>query len=246
MSNKRSKIRWRDSDTAELNRLIKNFNAKLYREEKKNPATADYLPSRVKKSEVIKSIETRADFNRLKKSLSAFSKRGAEKPVKSSRGAKATQWEVDEFKKKQKIENVRRTRERNKLNEKEMKSRGKPTGLKRGEMGTVKENSLKPNKKKFENLSQKEWEKAKLNIDKSLNAQHREQKKQTMKDNYIKGLENAGYSDDVIDLVKNTNVDDFMETVDTDTEATFDFIYDPIEQKQKEEALKQVWAKGEK
>ena len=246
MSNKSSKIRWRDSDTAELQRLIKNFNAKIYREIQKNPDAVNYLPERVKKSEAIKSIQTRSDFNRLTKSLKGFTKKGAEKPVKSSRGATATQWEVDEFKKKQRVVNARRTRERNKLNEKEVKSRGKPTGMKRGEMGSIKENSLKPSKKKFDNLSQKEWDKAKANIDKTLNAQYREERKQHMKDNYIKGLQNAGYSDEIVDIVQNTPLDDFLETVDTDTEATFDFIYDPIEQAKKEEALKQVWAKGEK
>lgn len=246
MSNEKSKIRWRNSDTAELQRVINNFNAKLYRTQKKNPDSVDYLPSRVKKSDIIKSIETRADFNRTLKSLQRFSKKGAEKLVKSSRGAKATQWEVDEFKRKQRLENARRKREKKKLDEKPVTSRGKPTGLKRGEMGSVRENSLKPSKKKFENLSQKEWDKAKSAIDKALDVRHREQRKQHMKDNYIKGLQNAGYSDDVIKLVEDTELDDFLETVETDTEATIDFIYEPIEQAKKEEALKQVWTKGEK
>ena len=201
----------------------------------------DYLPERVKKSDAIKSIETRADFNRLTHSLQRFSKRGAEKPVSSSRGAKSTQWEVNEFKHKQRIENARRTRERKKLEQQEVLSRGKSTGVKRAEMGTIKENSLQPSKKKFDNLSQKEWELAKRNIDRQLNASYRDEKKLRMKENYIKGLITAGYPDSLIELVKNTDIDKFVETVVNDTEASFDFIYDPLELKAKSEALTEVW-----
>jgi hypothetical protein len=189
----------------------------------------------------MKSIETRADFNRLVKSVQRFQKRGAEKPVTSSRGAKATQWEVDEFKHKQRVENARRTRERKKIEQQEVKSRGKSTGVKRAEMGSIKENSLKPSKKNFNNLSQKEWELAKRNIDNMLNANYRDEKKLKMKENYIKGLITAGYPDSVIELVRNIDIDKFVETVATDQEATFDFIYDPLELQAKSEALKETW-----
>lgn len=238
---KKSRIRWRESDTRELQRTVKNYNAKINRLIKKNPEMSDFLPEKVTMKDARKSIETRADFNRLTKSLQRFSKKGAEKPVSSKRGAKATQWEVDEFKKKQQIENARRTRERKKLEQQEVKSRGKTTGVTRAEMGSIKENSLKPSKKRFDNLSQKEWELAKKNIDNMLNANFRDEKRQKMKDNYIKGLIEAGFPDEVIDLVRGMDLDKFLETVETDQEATFDFIYDPLELQVKSEALKEVW-----
>lgn len=201
----------------------------------------EYLPKRVKKSDIVKSIETRADFNRIISSLKRFSVQGAEEPVKSSRGAKSTKWEVDEFMHKQRIENARRTRERKKLNEEEMKSRGKKLGMKRGEMGTIRENELKPSRKKFTNLSQKEWELAKGYIDNMLDASYREDKQKRMKANYIKGMIEAGFSQGLIDLVEKTPLDKFIKTFNTDTEATFDFIYDPLELIIKENALRGVW-----
>lgn len=238
---KKSKIRWRESDVTNLKRTIKNFNAKIAYQEKKHPELKQFLPERINTKEAMKSIETRADFNRLVNSVQRFQKRGAEKSVTSSRGAKATQWEVDEFKHKQRVENARRTRERKKIEQQEIKSRGKSTGVKRAEMGSIKENSLKPSKKNFNNLSQKEWELAKRNIDNMLNANYRDEKKLKMKENYIKGLITAGYPDSVIDLVRNINIDKFVETVATDQEATFDFIYDPLELQAKSEALKETW-----
>ena len=238
---KKSKIRWRESDLTELQRTINNYNAKLYRIKKKHPEMVEFLPDRVTKKNAVQSIESRADFNRLTKSLQRFSKKGAEKPVTSSRGAKATQWEVDEFKHKQRIENARRTRERKKIEQQEVLTRGKPTGVTRAEMGSIKENSLKPSRKKFENLSAKEWELAKTNIDKLLNATEREERKEKMRSNYLKGLIDAGFSDEVIDIVRNIDVDKFIQTVETDQEATFDFIYDPLELAIKNNVLKEVW-----
>lgn len=246
MAKQQSKIRWRESDTLELQRAINNFNAKLYRLKKKNPEMADYLPDRVKKSDAIKSINTRADLNKTVNSLKRFSQKGAEKPAKSKRGAKSTKWEVDEFKRKQRQENARRTRERKKIESKPVTSRGKKTGSKRSEMGTIKANELKPSKKKFENLSQKEWDLAKANIEQAINPLHQEFRKHNMRLNYIKGLRNAGFSEDIVANILEMDIDDFIETTQTDTEAEFDFIYDPIEFKLKNAALLQVWESANK
>lgn len=238
------KIRWRDSDTAELQRVINNFNAKLYRIQKKNPELADYLPNRVKKSDVIKSIETRADFNRIINSYKRFSKRGAESPVRSSRGAKATQWEVDEFKKKQRIENARRTRERKKLNEQDVKIAGKSTGIKRAEMGSIAENALKPSRKNFDNLSQKEWDLATANIDKMLNASYRAERLELMRENYLKGLYEQGFLDDSPELeeyIRGVDIQKFYDTVQTDETGTFMFYKDPIAYETRRDSLIDTW-----
>lgn len=244
MAKQPSKIRWRDSDTAELQRVINNFNAKLYRLKKNNPELSDYLPDRVKKSDVIKSIETRADFNRVLNSYKRFSKRGAEAPVKSSRGAKSTEWEVSEFNKKQAIENARRTRELKKLNEQEVKIAGKGTGVKRAEMGSVKENALKPSRKNFNNLSRKEWKLAITIFDKMLDASYREERLILMRENYLKGLTEQGFLDDSPELeeyIRGLDIQKFHDTVQTDDAGTFLFYKDPIAYEARREALLNTW-----
>ena len=190
---------------------------------------------------MVQSIHTRADFNRTINSLKRFSKKGAETPVKASRGAKSSKWEVGEFKRKVAIDNARRTRERKKLLEKEVTTRGKKTGETRARMGTIKENSLKPRKRNFKNMSQKEWDLAKKNIDQALDPLNSEFRKHNMRLNYVKGLQDSGYSDDIVSMVLEMDIDDFIEITQTDEEASFDFIYDPIEQKMKEEALFDTW-----
>lgn len=241
MAKKQHKIRWRDSDSEELQRVINNFNAKLYRIKKKHPEMAEYLPDRVRKKDLVKNIHTRSDFNRAVTSLKRFGKRGAENPVKSSRGAKTTKWEVDEVKKKARRVNREREKERNALLDTEVTSRGKGTGSKRSEMGKLKENELKPINVNFTIKSQKEWDKLKESIDAQLDEANKMFRKSNMKLNYIKGLENAGFSDDVVALVHQMNPDNFISTVETDAEATFDFIYDPIEHNLKEDSLRETW-----
>lgn len=241
---RKSSIRWRDSDTKELERLIKNFNAKLYRLHKNHPELVDYLPPKVTKADTIASIETRADFKRIANSLQRFTRRGAETPVTSSRGAKATKWEVDEFRLKQQIENARRTRERKAIEEKEVKIAGKGTGKTRAEMGSIKENELKPSKKRFDNMSQKEWELATKAMDKLFNATEREAKRLQMRENYLKGLTENGFLDDAPELeeyIRGLDIDTFYETVQTDETATFFFYKDPIAYKARLDTLKETW-----
>lgn len=241
---RRSKIRWRESDEKELQRIVKNYNAKLRRLQKEHPEMVDFLPNRITKKSVMDSIETRADFKRVTASLSRFTKRGAEKPVVSSRGAKATQWEVDEFKNKQRIENARRTRERKAIEAKEVKIAGKGQGHTRAQMGSIKENELKPSRKKFENMSQKEWELAVTNMDRLLNATEREKKKLQMRENYLKGLTENGFLDDHPELekwIKSIDIDVFYETVQTDETATFFFYKDPIAYKSRLDTLIETW-----
>lgn len=241
---RKSKIRWRESDAQELQRIINNYNSKLYRLKKNHPEMVDFLPQRMTKKEAIASIETRADFNRTINSLKRFSKRGAEAPVTSSRGAKATKWAVEEFQIKQRIDNARRSREREKIEAKEVKIAGKGQGKTRAEMGSIKENSLKPSKKKFTNMSHKEWQLASQNIDRMLNYTEREKKKIEMRENYLKGLTENGFLDDNPELekyIRGVDIDTFYETVQTDETATFFFYKDPIAWTARKDALMDTW-----
>lgn len=243
MAKKQPAIRWRQRDLDELQRVANNFNAKLRRIKKKNPEMAEYLPDRVTKKDLISSIHTRADYKREIESLMRFSERGAETPVKTSRGAKATQWEVDEFKRKERLVNIRKSKELKKIEQSDVTSRGKKTGSKRSEMGKIKEVSLKPRDTEFKHQSQKEWEIAKDNINSLLDESWRIFRKANMKLNYIKGLETAGFND-VASIVREMDVDNVIRIIETDTEASFDFIYDPIEWDMKNDALLETWGRA--
>lgn len=223
-------IRWRQSDHDLLQRSINNFNAKVRRIKKKSPDMEAFLPQTVKRKDVYETIETRADFNRMINSLQRFSKRGAEEAYISKRGAKMTRWEKREFSIKQRVVNQRRERERKRIEGKEVKVGGKGTGSTRAEMGSIKQNELKPSRKRPENLSQKEWDLARQNIDRALNKTAVSEKMDIMRENYIKGLREAGILDadpQIEDLIRGISAQDFYDNVETDETATFQFYKDP-------------------
>lgn len=241
---KKSNIRWRESDTAQLKRAVKNFNAKISYQLKKHPERAEYLPQKLKYKDVKANISTRSELNRQLHSLQRFQKRGAEKPVHGLRGVKTTEWEWKEYKTKERIDNARKTRELKKVQDEEVKIGGKGTGNKRAEMGTVKENSLKPSHKSIDNMSQKEWELARKNIDNRLNENYRNSKLEQMRENYIKGLTENGFLDfdDSIEFyIRNVDLDTFFTITQTDETGSFYFYKDPIAWETRREQIFKTW-----
>lgn len=238
---RRNKIRWRESDHAELNRLVKNFNAKLTRIAKSNPDALPYMPERVSKKDLVNQIATRGDLKAIQRKLSNFTKRGAEEVLESKHGAKASRWEVEEFKNNQRIENIRRAKRRKELGEQDVKIGGQTTGVKRKEMGSIKENAVQPSKKKFDAMTQSDWKKATKLFDKLILDSYSYEKQQRYKDNYIKGLVAAGFPKQLIEIVENVPLEKFLEVIDTDETATFDFIYDPNELAVKADYMMDAW-----
>lgn len=108
---KSSKIRWRDRDTEQLARKVKNFNAKLTRLTKSNPALAEILPERVSAKALKHDITNRQEYNRVIKALSAFTEKGAESVVTGKQGVTTTKWQLQQVKKAVAIENRRRKKE---------------------------------------------------------------------------------------------------------------------------------------
>ena len=95
---KQYSIKWRKTDLEKARRAVKNFNAKIDYWAKKNPESAEYLPSKLTVKALKKEIKTREDFNKRMKELERFQKKGAQKIV-SIPGAegeefKLTAWEL--------------------------------------------------------------------------------------------------------------------------------------------------------
>ena len=95
---KQYSIKWRKTDIEKARRAVKNFNAKIDYWAKKNPESAEYLPSKISFKALKNEIKTREDFNKRLKELAKFSEKGAQKIV-SIPGAegeefKLTAWEL--------------------------------------------------------------------------------------------------------------------------------------------------------
>jgi hypothetical protein len=188
-------------------------------------------------------VKTRRDFNNLMNKYNRYLKDNAEEIQKNDRGAVATNWQIKEFNIAQRAENTRRKHMREKLGEKEVTIGGKGTGVKRKEMGSIKENAVKESKKSFKGMrSQEDWEKAFKLMDKRMNSTYYEDAQRRMLENYIKGLIQEGYSDELLKLMNTIPLDIFEEIIDTDEFATFGFIYDPIELSMKQDRLIELWS----
>lgn len=234
-------IRWRRSDYSKLSHLVKKVNQKIIDIEVKRPDISGLQPNFLDYQDAKAQIKTRKDLINFLNKYKRYLREGVEEVVSSSRGAKATQWEVNEFNINQRAENVRRANTRKRLGEKEVTIAGKGTGIKRAEMGSIKENDARPSRKRFGNMSQKEWEHAFKNMEQKMRSTYNAERQAKMIQNYVKGLGAVGYSKELQEIMNHVPLDTFMDVVDTDETATFDFIYDPIELALKQERLIELW-----
>lgn len=235
-------IRWRRSDYSKLTHLVKKVNKKIFSIEVKHPEISEYQPEMLDYQTLKSQIETRADFNNLMKKYKRYLKEGAEDIQRNSRGAVATNWEIKEFNIAQRAENTRRRHRKQELESKEVTIGGKGTGSKRSEMGSIKENEVKPSRKSFDKMaSQTAWKKAVALFDRKMRHSYYAGKQKIMLENYIRGLIREGYSEEVQKLMNHIPLDVFEEQVDLDEFATFDFIYDPINLKIREDRIKEFW-----
>ncbi len=237
---KRPDIRWRKSDLAELERTIKNFNAKIYYNRNKHPENKDYLPHTQTKTGAIANIKTRKDYNDYIASLRRFSQRGAEKPIKGKEGLKTTQWEWEEYKRKEDAQNRWKAREKRRIEKLDELSRGKKTGNK-VQMGTEAINSLEPRNRDINKIRGYEWERFIMSVDNQINDKKRQEHLERVKDNYITALITTGISDDIIDKIRGTDPQKISDTMMIDKEAGITFIYDRTQFEEKEKALRNVW-----
>ena len=238
---KQYNIRWGRSDYSRLSHLVRKVNKKVFEIEVKRPDIAGYQPNMLDYQDVKKDIKTRQDLNNFLNKYSRYLREGVEEVRASDRGAKATEWEVGEFQIAQRAENIRRANVRKKLGEMDVTIGGKSTGVKRKEMGSIKENASAPSKKKFKNMSQKEWEKAFNFMEAKMRSSYDEERKKKMIENYVRGLISEGYDNELQQLMNKVPLDKFLEVVDTDEVATFSFIYDPIELRNKNDRLIDLW-----
>jgi hypothetical protein len=242
-------IKWRESDAEKLTKQIESFNAKIYRTRRKHPELNDILPDTIKKADKQKMInelktESRSEFNKTIRSLDRFTKRGAEQEIVSATGNRVTKWEKREIGLKVAQINRERTRERKIVENMEATSRGENLGLKRGEMGSVRLNELRPKKFNFDKIKGgKEWERFKASVEKQASPQAKNKRMEDYKASYIKGLRIAfgDYADDIISIIEELPAETVVKTYYAEQEATIEFFYEPQEMNFKLDVLSDIW-----
>lgn len=212
-------IKWREQDEKELRRVVRNFNDKLRRLVKKNPANSNILPqfwnektqefeNRITIDQIKELIDTRQDYNRQLNMLKRFSRRGAERIVEtgSDYGAKTTKWQEQEQKRLVQTINRRRKARLETLNAVEMMNASGKLGYTLGQMfgmGLAEQNKLKPTQAFTRGQTQKDikWKWRALQTE--VKDTYYNERDEMLKENYIKALTENFDADDIKDVIAN-------------------------------------------
>lgn len=214
------KIKWRESDSKELKRVVRNYNAKITRLAKKNPQIENVLPEKVSVAQMKELINTRQDLKRELNALKRFSKRGAEEIVivpNTDYNLKITKWQKTEMNRRIGVINRKRAKRLDELSKIEMKSRGKKLGYTKEQfgMGKATEISLKPMNAFTRRMNQADLKWKWKGILKESQSDYFTQKDFRLRENYIKALsQNYNVNDiqDVIDGINKMDIGEFLVT----------------------------------
>ena len=162
---KQHKIRWRESDTKELARVVKNYNAKIRRLKNKDPqkykntlpqfydSKTDSYTEKLSVGQLKEIINTRQDLQREINSLKRFTKRGSEELVTvpdNDYNLQLTKWQKTEMTRRVAVINRRRKKRLEEIQETEMTSRGEKLGYTRGQLGMGKQQEVELREKHSE------------------------------------------------------------------------------------------------
>lgn len=234
---RQSNIRWQKSDSEELRKAVKNFNAKISRLEKKNPEIKEVLPDKVSARTLKKMIKTRQDLKREINTLKRFSKKGSEEiETYGDYNIKVTKWQRQEMNRRLPNVNKKRAERLEYLENIELKYKGESLGYTKGDigMGRMERTGLQPLKGITKGMSQRDiGMKWKMLVKESQSGYHRE-KDYLCRENYIKGIEDEfNWSTSkakvgkIVSKIKNMDIDEFLETFYSEQDAHFDEIYRP-------------------
>lgn len=218
---KRSRITWTDNQNEQLNKAVRNFNAKIRRLEKKYPDKVGSLPEKMSVKSLREIIGTRQDLQREVNALKRFTRRGSEEFVKApaeygNEKLRLTKWELDEMLRRTSRVNKARAIKKAEIEEIEMTSRGQPLGYTRGEvgMGKLDKNQLEPIIPFSRSMNNKE---RRIKMQSLLNESqlgYWDKRDNILKEAYIKGLrENYNPEDikDVEEKIRNMPIKQFRE-----------------------------------
>lgn len=209
-------IRWQQSDSEDLRKAVKNFNAKISRLEKKNPEQKNALPERVSVRQMKELIDTRQDLKRELNSLRRFTERGSEELVDvpdNDYNLQMTKWQKNEMSRRVGVINRKRNKRLKEINEVEATSRGEKLGYKANAvgMGKADEVALNPMKAFTSKMTRKDLNKKFRNIMKESQSSYWNAKELQMLENFKTSILYNFAEDDVEEIINAIDSMDFKE-----------------------------------
>lgn len=218
-------IRWRKKDIKQLQKKVKNFNAKITRLEKKDVSFA--IPERMSYKELKKTITARSDYNTAIKRLTKFTGRGNELPLQIPN---VSQWLVDEYdialnKRKKQIE-----KEVQMLADLNASVMGVDMGYKRAEKD-VQDNRINEYKmKSAEKVKAEDFAQIAADMGRAIYGDYYNNRWEQFKENHVAALLKAfgdtGLGRKIIEKVLKSSINDFIKKVYQEELAIIDFYYE--------------------
>lgn len=174
-------IKWNDKQKETLRKEVKRFNSKIYREKKKNPSLAEFLPETKSVKELMKSITSANELAREVRSMEALFRKGALDPITTTKGIKTTKWELKDLKRRTRIINSRRSKEMEKYSD---------DPAYQGVLGTIERNNLKPKQFNPDMYTVKGWDRIRDTIHRQAQDSYGSNKQKQYKENYLKAILN--------------------------------------------------------
>ena len=248
---RRYNIRWREADEAELKRVVKNFNAKLSRLAKKDPANKNALPERVSAAQLRDMIETRQDLNRELNALRRFSQKGAEELVDvpdNDYNLKITKWQKKEMKLMEAVANRKRKERRERIADIDMTSRGEELGYKKGQigMGKAEQVSLDPVRAFTPSMNRRDLQKKYRKLRKEAQSTYWDKRDEVMRSNYIKSLTDNFNPEDIKDIIERIEImefEEFRKIFEAEDLSSFELNYPPdsVQYQKYLSGLRAIW-----
>lgn len=228
-------IRWSAADERELARVVKNYNAKVRRIEKKNASKNKIvLPETITVGQLKELINTRKDLNREMNKLKRFSKRGAETLVEvpnNDNNLLMTKWQRTEMNRETAIINRRREQRLKKVSEIEQKSGGESLGYTKAQigMGSPELVALRPMKAFTRTMGPQDIRERWKSIHAQVQSDYFTKRDLQVRENYIKGLiRNYNYDDiqPIVKKIRDMDINEFLITFNEEG-ATFEEVSPP-------------------
>lgn len=222
-----SKIRWRPQDESEINKLVRNFNAKVRRASKKYGK--EIQPELVNLRELKKMLKEgdRAVYRKQVKKLKSYLVKGAESPYTTKTGVNITVWQ------KKQIENQFRS-----INAKRRAAMRKydPSPF-RGTMHAIQDMNLQPRRNTIEEIQPKSFKKFVENLERQYFTEDKARQAK-YKENYLQALKNVfGEQTPLLEKIRNIPAEKLVAMYYNNPFLQIDFVYDPIEAKQIENLI---------
>lgn len=183
----RGPIKWTPKQQEMLRKAVKQYNAKISRELRKNPKLKDYLPERLSVREEKKNIKTWNDLRELTRRASRIMNEGALTPITTSQGVKLTKYEARELELGVKRINAKREREWRAIVEVQQQAGKMPRY--QGKVGSIAEMSKRPKKFDLERITKADFPSFRESVKKQAIPSYASARADAYKQNYLRAVE---------------------------------------------------------